>query len=29
MKTFDLKKELNFNAKKEYCKLLDENIIGR
>ena len=26
MKTFDLKKELNFNAKKEYCKLLDENI---
>ena len=27
MKTFDLKKELNFNGKKEYCKLLNENII--
>ena len=26
MKTFDLKKELNFNGKKEYCKILDENI---
>jgi hypothetical protein len=27
MKTFDLKKELNFNGKKQYCKLLNENII--
>ena len=26
MKTFDLKKELNFNGKKEYCNLLNENI---